>query len=131
MINGGHGQDDVKIIRRAIKILDRVGQNAGLRQLKLLRHGAECLMTSAGIVCAFGEGLESDDMARAMHRGPETEHAFAAADLHHGLIAEIDVTEDLAGESRKIVAMVPHTHFLTHDADALGEGGLADWSTLM
>jgi hypothetical protein len=131
VVDGGDGEYNIKVVRGAVELLDSVGQDARLRELKLFRHGAEGLMTLAGIVGAFGERLKADDVARAMHRGPQAEHTLAAADFHHGLIAEINGAENLAGKAREIVAVVPHSHFLADEADALGHGGLTNWSDLI
>ena len=131
MIDGGDGKNNVKIIAWTIKFLDCGRQDPGLRQLELFHHGAKCLMALAGVIGTFGQWLQADDVAGAMHCRPQAEHAFAAADLQHSLVAEIDFVEELAGKSWKIEAMVPQSHFLAHQPDALSSGDLTDWNNLI
>src|ERR1051326_4804965 len=86
MVDGGDGEDKVKIIAGTIKFLNGGGQDACLRQIKLVCHGAECTMAVAGVISAFRQWFQAYNVAGAMYGRPQAEHAFAAADLQQGLI---------------------------------------------
>src|SRR4029077_11364866 len=112
MVDGSHGENNVKIIPWAVKLLDGGGKNPGLRKIELPRHRLECPVAFAGVIAAFSQRLQTHNVAGAMHRRPQAEHSFAAANLQHGPIAEINVAEKLPREPREVKAVVPQAHFL-------------------
>src|ERR1041385_101857 len=116
----------------AVISLDCQRQDPRLRQIQLAGHRLERLVAFAGIVAALRHGLQAYGFAGAVKSGPQAQHSLAASDLKHRPVVKIYVAEQLSGKAGEVITMVPKTHFLAHQPEALcrGLGRRTGWNSL-